>query len=199
MKADAWNDRYASDDYIYGVEPNDFLKEMSGKIPAKSKVLCLAEGEGRNAVYLAKLGHDVLAVDQSQVGLDKALQLAKKNNVRVNVQCVDLEDFVFEENTYGAIVSVWCHVPPTLRKKIHEEVHKSLVSGGVFILEAYNPKQINYKTGGPPTTELMMVAEDVKKELLGINVVLAKELEREVQEGAGHSGLSAVTQVLATK
>ena len=198
-KAKSWNERYSAGEFYYGVEPNDFLKSQVSKIIPGGKVLCLAEGEGRNAVYLAKLGFQVTAVDQSSVGLDKLKLLAADQAVSVNTVVADLENFPILADSWDAIVSIWCHVPPSLRMKLHRSVVHGLKQGGLMILESYHPKQLEYKTGGPPIAELMMTKSNLENELASLQFEILQEVEREVQEGKGHSGKSSVTQALARK
>ena len=194
-----WDERYNKDDFYYGKEPNEFLRANAGMIPSKGKVLCLAEGEGRNAVFLAGLGFEVLAVDGSSVGLSKLERLAAERGVKVRTLVSDLADFPIEAGYWQGIVSIWCHVPPGLRRTLHRQVVAGLAVGGVFILESYRPKQLDYKTGGPPSADLMMTAESLKRELEGLDLSVLKEVDRMVHEGKGHDGMSAVVQVLGRK
>ncbi|MFV2060984.1 MAG: class I SAM-dependent methyltransferase [Gammaproteobacteria bacterium] len=193
-----WNSRYSESGFAYGIEPNDFLVSVSNEIPLGS-CLSLAEGEGRNAVFLAKQGHIVTAVDSSAIGLQKAAQLATDNNVSINtVQC-DLNDFNIINNQFDSIISIFCHIPVLTRQRIHKNVVAGLKPGGFFVLEAYTQKQISYGTGGPPTPELTMSLVDLKKELRGMEFLIAQEIDRKVIEGKYHTGTGAVVQVLARK
>lgn len=194
-----WDQRYGTDEYFYGTEPNDFLREQAAEIPAGGEVLCLAEGEGRNAVYLAGLGLRVTAVDGSPVGQSKMRRLAEAKGVQVTEVLSDLGQYSIAPNRWDAIVSIWCHVPAPLRARLHPEAALGLKSGGVLILEAYHPRQLEFRTGGPPTADLMMTLAAIQPELQGLNFAIAKETERIVQEGKGHHGPSAVVQVLARK
>ena len=194
-----WNERYAAAEYYYGTEPNDFLKENVRLVRAVGKVLCLAEGEGRNAVYLASQGLDVTAVDGSSVGLAKMERLAASKGVTIRSIVSDLSDYRIETSSWDAIVSIWCHVPPSLREKLHHAVVGGLRPGGILILEAYHPRQLEFKTGGPPDPALMMTLPDLRRELTGLEWVFAREIEREVHEGKGHFGMSAVTQLVGRK
>ena len=193
-----WDERYSADDYAYGTEPNDFLHSVVDKIP-KGRVLCLAEGEGRNAVFLAQHGYEVIAVDSSPVGLEKALKLANSRGVTINTECNDLTEYTIPKESFEGIISIFCHLPPAARKILHKKVVNGLKPGGVMILEAYTPKQLNYKTGGPPVEEMTMTLSGLKKELSGVNFDYGKELVREVVEGKFHTGTGAVVQIVATK
>jgi len=194
-----WNARYDSEEYYYGVEPNDFLRESVGSIPPGGSVLCLAEGEGRNAVYLASLGFRVVAVDGSSVGLEKLKRLAVEKGVSVETKVVDLAQYEIKQNTYDGIVSIWCHLPVELRKMVHRDSQDGLRPGGVFIHESYHPRQLEYKTGGPPTADLMLTAAVLGDELRGLHFESLREIDREIHEGKGHRGMSAVVQAIARK
>lgn len=193
-----WDERYAEDDYVYGTEPNDFLRAAVANVP-RGRALCLAEGEGRNAVFLAQQGFDVLAVDSSAVGLQKAQRLAEDREVQIETLVADLADYAIEPDSWDLIVSIFCHLPPDVRRRLHAEVVAGLRPGGVFILEAYTPAQLEWGTGGPPTAELMMTREALTEELDGLEFEEAVERERDVIEGRFHTGRGAVVQVLAHK
>ncbi len=193
-----WNERYSQPVYAFGKHPNDFLVEVIAHIP-KGRVLCLAEGEGRNAVYLAQQGCQVTAVDASAVGLAKAQKLAAEKSVAIETIAADLADFQIQPNSWDGIVSIFCHLPPLLRAQVHRQVVAGLRPGGVFVLEAYTPRQLEFKTGGPPTTELTMNLLTLRQELNGLDFKHAVELERDIREGLFHQGHSAVVQLLALK
>lgn len=195
-----WNERYAGRDFVYGTEPNDFLKETAERyLPPGGTLLCLAEGEGRNGVYLAGLGFVVTGVDGSSVGLEKAQRLASERGVKIDTVVSDLSDFDLGEARWDGIVSIWCHTPPELRKRLHARVVKALKPGGVLLLESYTPKQLDYKTGGPPDASWMMTLEGLEQELAGLEFLVGEEKIREVQEGKFHGGTSAVVQVVGKK
>jgi SAM-dependent methyltransferase len=193
-----WNERYSQAEYVYGKNPNDFLVEVVQQIP-KGRVLCLADGEGRNGVYLAQQGCQVTAVDASPIGLKKAQKLAAESSVAIETIVADLAEFPIQPDDWDAIVSIFCHLPPTIRAHVHRQVVTGLRSGGVFVLEAYTPRQLEFKTGGPPTADLMMELSALQQELNGLEFKYAAELEREIQEGLFHRGHSAVVQVVAMK
>ncbi len=193
-----WDKRYSSEEYVYGKQPNDFLVSVIDEIP-RGKVLCLAEGEGRNAVYLAMQGYDVLAVDSSSVGLAKAQKLADEQGVVIQTQQADLADFEIAPNDWDAIVSIFCHVPPAIRTGLHQSIVAGLKPGGMLVLEAYTPDQIQLGTGGPPVAELTMSLAALESELKGLEFFHALECERDVIEGVLHTGRGAVVQLLAGK
>ncbi len=194
----AWDQRFAVPDYVYGTDPNVFVAARAGMIPA-GPVLCLAEGEGRNAVYLATLGHAVAAVDQSPVGLAKAARLAAVRGVPLTTIVANLANFVIEPNAWSGIVSIFAHLPPPLRRAVHAQVVAGLRPGGVFILEAYTPAQLALGTGGPKAAELCMTLAGLRAELDGLEFIIARECERDVLEGTGHTGRGAVVQVVARR
>jgi 2-polyprenyl-3-methyl-5-hydroxy-6-metoxy-1,4-benzoquinol methylase len=198
MTADYWNQRYSESGFAYGTEPNEFLKSVHASIP-KGKLLSLAEGEGRNAVFLATLGCNVTAVDCSAVGMQKAKQLALSHGVDLKTIVSDLNDFDIEPDYWEGIISIFCHQPKPLRKKLHHAVVRGLKPNGVFILEAYSPKQLQFNTGGPKDENLLMTLNDVKNELSGLSFEIAKETERDVREGMYHNGKSSVIQIVAKK
>jgi len=198
MDATFWNDRYAVADHVYGTEPNAFVAEVARHIPA-GPVLCLAEGEGRNAVYLATLGHRVTAVDQSEVGLAKARRLADVRGVEITTVTADLSNYDIAAGAWAGIIATFAHLPPVVRRRIHRDVAAGLMQGGVFILEAYTPAQLAFDTGGPKAPELLMTLAELRDELFGLEFEIARELERDVTEGAFHTGRGAVVQVLARR
>lgn len=193
-----WDERYRAETYAYGTEPNAFLVDMVGWLP-KGRVLCIGEGEGRNAVWLAGLGYRVTAVDASAVGLDKAARLAKARGVEITTVHADLAHFDIGQGAWDGIVSIFCHLPPALRADVHRRCVAGLRPGGVIVLEAYTPRQIAHGSCGPPTEALMMDEETLRAELAGLESVHLQECERVVHEGAFHDGLGAVVQLVGRR
>ena len=193
-----WDERYSPDEYVYGKAPNQFLEENYNAIP-KGKVLSLAEGEGRNAVFLAKQGYSVTAVDASQVGLSKAKKLAEENGVELELVRSDLVDFDIGENRWDGIVSIFCPLPSSLRKELHQKVVAGLKPKGIFLLEAYTPDQLKYGTGGGNSADTMTSKDSLILELNDLKFTHLIELERNVVEGIYHTGLAAVVQAIALK
>jgi SAM-dependent methyltransferase len=193
-----WDERYSAEEYAYGTAPNGFLAESAHRIPG-GRVLCLAEGEGRNAVYLAGQGYDVTVVDWSAVGLEKATRLARDNGVTIDCVCSNLADFHIEPAHWNGIVTIFGHLPREIRARLYGEVVAGLAPGGVFVLEAYTPDQVGRGTGGPPVPELMMDLVSLEKELEGLTFEVGREILREIREGNRHTGEGAVVQVVAAK
>lgn len=193
-----WDKRFAEPGFAYGLEPNDFLAGVAHRLPS-GPILSLAEGEGRNAVFLAGIGYDVTAVDQSDIGLTKARQLATDRGVQIRTLLSDLGEYAIEPNAWAGIVSIFCHVPPEIRRPLHAGVVRGLRPGGVLILEAYSPRQCGRETGGPPVPELAMSLEGLQEELHGLTFLHARELDREIHEGAYHTGLGSVVQIVARR
>ncbi len=194
-----WNARYAEAGWAFGTEPNDFLREHAAALPAGGRVLCLAEGEGRNAVHLAGLGHDVLAVDRADVGLAKARALARERGTDIATVVADLANFPLESDAWDGIVSIFAHVEPDVRRRLHAQVPGALRRGGVLLLEAYTPSQVERDTGGPPDATRLMTLELLRAELPGLVFERAREIERDVIEGRYHTGRASVVQLVARR
>lgn len=192
-----WDERYAEPAFAYGDTPNDYLREQAGRL--SGPVLCLAEGQGRNAVFLATLGLDVMAVDQSRVGLECATALAARAGVSIATEVADLGTFVLGEARWGAVVSIFAHVPAHIRTAVHARIAASLKPGGLFLLEAYRPEQLGMGTGGPQNPDLMMTLTALREELVGLEILEAAEVEREIHEGVYHNGLSRTIQLIARR
>ena len=197
-----WNEHYNEAEYVFGTEPNDFLRDEFSKIPIGGSVLCLAEGEGRNAVFLAQQGYQVTAMDMSEVGLNKALKLAQDRGVDIITQVADLADYDFDEAQWDGIVSIWAHLPTAVRRHIHAQIAPALKPNGVFILEAYTEQQLNMNAvGGPPATQKERFGSlaVLRSELAELEEITGIEKQRMISEGKRHQGLSAVVQFIAKK
>jgi SAM-dependent methyltransferase len=198
LDAAFWNERYHGTDYFYGTAPNDFLVSVAPEIPA-GPVLCLAEGEGRNAIFLAGRGHAVTAVDLAEAGVAKMRALAEQRGVPLAAVAADLTDFAISPGAWSGIVAIFMHLPPTLRRTVLARVTAGLRPGGVFVMEAYRPAQLGYHTGGPRDVTLLPTLAELRAELGDLECVIGREIERDVREGGGHTGMSAVVQVLARR
>lgn len=193
-----WEARYGADGYLFGTEPNDFLREAAAGLPP-GDALCLADGEGRNGVFLAQAGHRVTSVDLTENGMAKARRLAAERGVTIHTVVADLAEWDLGHERWDLIVSIFFHCPPPVRRRIHAALAGALRPGGRFILESYTPAQIGRGTGGPPVPELTNTLADLRAELTGLEIVHGAELERPVIEGSGHTGLASVVQVVARR
>lgn len=193
-----WDDRYSESGFAYGTEPNEFIASAAGAIPP-GKILSLAEGEGRNAVYLASLGYEVTGVDGSEVGLRKAQSLAAERGVTITTIRADLGAFEIEREQWNGIIACYCHLPSAIREPLHRAAVRGLKQGGVFVLEAFSREQLSYGTGGPQSLDMLMSLGTVKEELAGLEFMHAVQLERDVREGSKHTGLASVIQIVGIK
>ncbi|MCB1666013.1 MAG: class I SAM-dependent methyltransferase [Pseudomonadales bacterium] len=194
-----WDERYSTEDYAYGTQPNDFLAEQFACIPAGGRVLCLADGEGRNGVFLAQQGYEVTSVDLSRVGLEKAARLAEDRGVSLHTVHADLAEFDPGNAQWDGIVSIFCHLPGPVRQKLYPQIPASLTAGGVFLLEAYTPAQLAHGTGGPKDADMLMTAEKLQAELPALHFSLLREVERNIVEGSYHTGIASVVQAIARR
>jgi 2-polyprenyl-3-methyl-5-hydroxy-6-metoxy-1,4-benzoquinol methylase len=194
-----WDNRYADKEYAYGKKENDFLRESFEYLPKDTHVLSLAEGEGRNAVFLSKKGFDVHAIDSSIEGIKKAKLLAAENEVSFSYDQVKLEDFDFKPDSFGAIISIFAHTSKKIQSELFIEIKKALKPGGVFLLEGYNSKQLVNGTGGPKSLEMMFDIESLKIDFRDFEILLAHNTSREINEGIYHNGNSEVVQFICKR
>jgi len=195
---DLWDQRYGTDEYAYGVEPNDFLRAEAHRIPP-GPVLCLAEGEGRNAVFLAGLGYQVTAIDLSTEGLRKAERLARRHGVTLELIHGDLATFDLSLDRWSGIVEIFVHVPLLIRRRIHAQLPLALRVGGCLVLETYRPEQLALGTGGPKDVALLGSLADLREELSPLELVVAREANRDIHEGRFHDGPSATVQIVGVR
>ena len=193
-----WDSRYGEAAFAYGSEPNTFLAEQAQGLPP-GEALCLAEGQGRNGVHLATLGHRVCIQDLSPIGLACAEQLAQQRGVTVSTVCGDLATFEPAAASVDLVVAIWMHLPPELRAVVHRRAVQALRPGGHLILEAYTPAQLALGTGGPPQANLLISADDLRRELAGLEWLVLRERQRPISEGPYHQGVSAVVQACGRK
>ena len=192
-----WDQRYASDEFIYGTEPNSFLAAHAHLL--LGPVLSLAEGEGRNAVFLASRGLQVQGVDGSEVGLAKAQALADSRGVKIQTEVADLGTFAPPQNTYGSVISISAHLPSQIRHRLYPLVERCLKPGGIILLEAYSEDQLARNTGGPKDPDMLMTTAKIEQEFPNFEPILLHELEREVCEGRYHTGMASVVQFIGKK
>lgn len=199
MSSTFWDERYAEKELVYGAEPNDFLASRGGDFPAAGRALDIGAGEGRNALFLASRGLDVLAVDQSEVGMRKAARLAGERGLRLRTLAADLAGFDAPPASFDVVSSIFVHLPAQLRAGVHARLTSWLAPGGVYVMEAYAPDQIQRGTGGPKDPALLAPLDVVLRELAGLKIEHSAALVRNVGEGKYHTGDASVIQVVARR
>ncbi|HEX2867249.1 MAG TPA: class I SAM-dependent methyltransferase [Ignavibacteriales bacterium] len=197
---DKWNERFSEEGYAYGKEPNAFFKEEIDKLtPGGGRLLLAAEGEGRNAVYAARLGWQVDAFDYSQAAREKALLLAGENKVSINYTVLDLEDFSPKEDYYDCAGIIYMHIPEELRQKVNEKIIASLKKGGRLILEVFEKDQIGKTSGGPKDPEMLYSLEDIVNDFSQLDFQQLSKEVIELSEGKYHKGEAVVIRFTGTK
>jgi 2-polyprenyl-3-methyl-5-hydroxy-6-metoxy-1,4-benzoquinol methylase len=194
----SWHERFSTDEYIYGKEPNGFLVEAAQQFP-KGKVLCIAEGEGRNSVYLASLGLDVTAWDYAPAGLEKTKKLADEKGVVVKTELQDLADVLWEEEQWDAIVHIFGHFPKNVMDRTLAGIKKALKPGGFYISELYTKEQLRYGTGGPRIEEMLCNPVEMLEKFDGYFVKHFHIGEVNRVEGQLHTGTAHVVQSIFQK
>lgn len=192
-----WDERYSAKDYIYGTEPNEFLAAQCGHL--SGKVLSIGEGEGRNAVFLATRGLEMHCIDGSKVGMEKANALAASKGVQITTMVGDLAEFSPEPETFDGVISIFAHLPSSIRCRLYPLLIDSLKPGGIFLMESYSEDQLNRDTGGPKDIDMLMSEAKIRAEFYGLEVVLLQEIERDVVEGTHHTGPASVVQFIGRK
>ena len=196
-----WNERFDNAEFIFGKEPNEYLVEKTQQyLKPGQKVLCIADGEGRNGVWLAKQGMQVIGFDASDIALAKAKQFAKENQVEVEYSFSDTDSFAWHANTYDAVIGIFIQfADPAMRERIFQKTYEALKPGGLFILQGYTPKQLEYKTGGPSLIEHLYTEEMIRDLIQDFDVRELTVYEKDLSEGARHTGMSALVGLVAQK
>ncbi len=200
---DRWNERYKAKEFAYGDQPNNYLKEQLNKLSVGT-ILFPAEGEGRNAVYAAKLGWVVSAFDISIEGQIKALQLAKANNVKIDYQVGEVQTLNYQNEHFDAIALIYAHFPASIKSSLHTTIDKYLRKSGVIIFEAFSKKHINYilkneKVGGPKDIASLFSIEEIKSDFPNYDFEELTEMEIELNEGIYHNGQGSVIRFVGRK
>ncbi len=198
-EAEFWDRMYDGDAYRFGVEPNAFLAARAGAIRPGGAVLCIGDGEGRNGVWLARQGFRVTSLDQSAVAARKCAQLATRSGVEIESVIGRLPEHPLPEAGFDAIVLIFVHLRPELRRQVHAAALRALRRGGVVILEAFTPAQLGRPSGGPRFVEALQTASELAKDFAALEIRELAELETELDEGEGHCGPAAVVRLVAAK
>lgn len=195
-----WDERYATDEYVFGTEPNAFLVSQQQWLKPGMSCLALADGEGRNGVWLAQQGLRVRSVEASPVALKKAKQLAAQRGVELDFELADLAHWQWDAHRFDVVVGIFIQfAPPPLRAQMFAGIKQCLKPGGLLLLQGYTPKQLEYKTGGPPLAEHMYTEALLRAEFGEMEWLHFAEHDDVIEEGCGHRGMSALIDLVARK
>lgn len=196
-----WNERFDKEEFIFGKNPNEYLVEQTKHyLKPGNKVLCIADGEGRNGVWLAKQGMQVVGFDVSDIALVKAKRFAQESHVNIDYSLCDSDGFGWGTNAYDAVIGIFIQfADPAMRARIFQQTYEALRPGGIFILQGYTPKQLVYKTGGPSLIEHLYTEEMIRDLAKDFQILDLCCYEKELSEGARHTGMSALLGLVAKK
>jgi 2-polyprenyl-3-methyl-5-hydroxy-6-metoxy-1,4-benzoquinol methylase len=194
-----WDERYSSVEYIYGTEPNHFFKEQIDKISVRGRILLPGEGEGRNAVYAAKLGWNVDAFDQSKNAQQKAVRLAEKNGVKINYQVTNLNEFSPPKEKYDAIAIIYVHLKEDFRQAFNKKLIDSLKTKGIIIIELFSKDQLGKNSGGPQDLTMLYSLDELKKDFRNFKAFILKEEIIHLDESEKHKGEASVIRFVGEK
>lgn len=195
-----WNGRYAADGYLFGTEPNAFLASRATLLQPGQRALSVADGEGRNSVWLASQGLDVTAVEISPVAVEKARRLAARRGVSLRFEVADVLDFDWGQGCFDVVAAIFIQfAAPAERERLFARIKDALKPGGLLIMQGYTPKQLEYKTGGPPHAENMYSEALLRSAFGDMEILHLAEHDGEIREGSGHSGRSALIDLVAKK
>ena len=197
---DRWNERYRSPDYIFGTGPNAFLAANAPRLKRGHAALCVADGEGRNSVWLAEQGLEVTAFDFSPIGVEKAKKLAASRGVKVRYEVSSVYEWRWPTEAFDVVAAIFVQfADPPMRRFMFERMARALRPGGLLLIEGYTPKQLKYGTGGPKQLDQLYTRELLLAEFAACEVLELREYEAELDEGSRHRGMSAVIDLVARK
>ena len=195
-----WDERFQQPGYFYGTEPSAFLKREAQHLRPGRKALSIADGEGRNSVFMAEKGMEVTAMDGSKVAVEKAKKLAEERGVEVDYRVGDITSWDWQADAYDVVAGIFFQfLNPEERKEVFEGLRRSLRKGGVLLLHGYRPDQVDYGTGGPPNRENMYTETLLWEEFASLEVLRLEAYDAEIHEGQGHNGMSALIDLVARK
>jgi len=198
--AGTWNRRFTEHGFLFGTAPNAWLREHAGVWQPGQRVLCVADGEGRNSVWLAAQGLVVDAFDIAEVGVAKARQLAAEQGVTVNYTVSDCDAFPWAEGIYDGVAAIFVQfADPALRERLFGHIRRCLKPGGTLVLQGYTPQQLEYRTGGPPFASHLYTETLLREAFADMDFVELREYEAELAEGSGHCGRSALIGLVARR
>ena len=198
--AGTWNARYAGNDYLFGTEPNAYLRQQAAVWPAGSRILCVADGEGRNSVWLAIQGMQVDAFDVSEVGVAKARKLAAASGVSVDFAVSSTDEWTWPVEKYDGVAAIFVQfADPPMRERFFANIVRALKPGGVLVLLGYSPKQLDYKTGGPAQISHLYTESMLRTDFAAMNIIELRAFEADLSEGVRHRGRSAMVGLVARR
>ena len=196
--ADTWNRRFEDEAYIFGTEPNAWLREQAGVWHAGQRVLSVADGEGRNSVWLASQGVQVDAFDVASVGVDKARRLAQAKGVAVNYSVSDCDSYTWPLAAYDGVAAIFVQfADPAMRERLFANIKRCLKPGGTLVLQGYTPRQLEFKTGGPPQVSHLYTETLLREAFADFEVLTLHDYEADLTEGDRHTGRSALIGLVA--
>ncbi|ALK99506.1 SAM-dependent methyltransferase [Massilia sp. WF1] len=195
-----WNERFSGPEFVFGIQPNTYLARQAHLLGPGRRALAVADGEGRNSVWLARQGLQVDAFDISSVGVDKARRLAQEAGVDVNYQVSDCEAWQWEEGAYDLVAAIFIQFAgPSMRSRLFARMREALRPGGLLILQGYTPKQLEFGTGGPGILDNLYTEELLRTEFASLELLELRAYEAVLQEGARHAGPSALIGMVARR
>lgn len=195
-----WQERYSTDSYVFGREPSQFLTKYPEYLVPGRSALAIADGEGRNSVHLAEAGMKVTAFDFAPAGIAKARRLAQERGVEVDFRQADILEWDWAGQQYDAVFGIFFQfLEPAQRSEVFEKIADAVKPGGHLLLHGYTPEQISYGTGGPPRAEMMYTPQLLRDSFAGLEIVTLETYLADLDEGAGHSGTSALIDFIARK
>jgi SAM-dependent methyltransferase len=195
-----WETRFHAPGYAFGKAPNAFLQSQVGRLPAGGKALSVADGEGRNGVWLAEQGLDVLAIDFSPTAIEKARALAAERGVMMRSELADVASWYWPANSFDVVVAIFTQfVAPAEQDEFFKNLKRTLKPGGLLLIEAYRPEQLNYKTGGPADVERLYTRAMLENAFGDMAQIEIREHDSAISEGTSHVGMSALIDLVATK
>ena len=193
-----WNQRFSAPGYLFGTQPNRFLASKKALLKKGQSALCVADGDGRNSVWLAQLGLEVAAFDISPVAVEKARRLAAERGVRVRYEVAGVYDWAWPLAAFDVVAAIFVQfADPAMRSFMFERMLRALKPGGLLLLEGYTPKQLEYRTGGPPQVENLYTAPMLREAFRDLEVLELREYEDQLEEGERHTGRSALIDLVA--